>query len=146
MVGLAGGLTGADFGGALVARMVLLVAAAVVEDVNAGALGFVSGGGPFPSLLACTLEFGAALDGRRGWLVLPSAIAASLRGCKSAPMFSWALRLSELVVDIEPDAIEGPERRVMLGPGGGPGLSGEEERNRGRRDMALCGRGRRREG
>ena len=64
VVGLAGGLTGAVFGGALVALVVLLVAAAVVEEVKVGALGFVSGGGPFPNLFR--LAFGATLDGRSG--------------------------------------------------------------------------------
>ncbi len=84
-VGLAGGLTGAVFGGALVA-LVILLGPVVVEELNAGARGFVSGGGPFPSLF--TFPFGATLDGRNGWLVPPSAIAASFRGWRSAPMFS----------------------------------------------------------
>ena len=54
-------------GGALVALVVLLApAAVVVEAVSAGALGFVSGGGPLPSLFIGTFAFGATLDGRRG--------------------------------------------------------------------------------
>ena len=53
-------------------------------------------------------------------------------------MFSCALRFSEFapVVD-DPEAMDGPARVVMFGPRSCPGLSGEDERNRGRRDMAL---------
>ena len=110
--GLAGGLTGAVLGGALVARVVLRVAAAVVELDNAGALGFVSGGGPFPRRFTA-FPFGRVLTGRNGWGASPSAMAASLRGWWSMPMFSCALRLRELVVDDA--AIEGPAREAMVG-------------------------------
>lgn len=51
-------------------------------------------------------------------------------------MFSWALRLSELVVDVDVEAIEEPGRMVTEGGMSWLGLSGEEERRRGRRDMA----------
>lgn len=111
-VGLAGGRTGAVFGGALVARVVLRVAI-VVEVERAGALGFVSGGGPFPRRFA-VFPFGRALMGRRGWLVSPSAMAASLRGWWSMPRFSCALRLREFAED----AMEGAEREAMVGAGG----------------------------
>ena len=65
-VGLTGGRTGAVFGGALVARVVRLAVAAAVVDAANGALGFVRGGGPLPSLLAAPAMLGAALDGLSG--------------------------------------------------------------------------------
>ena len=112
-------------------------------EAASGALGFVSGGGPLPSLPTAFVEaaatFGAAaLDGRSGWFASPSAMAASLRGWRSTPMFSCALRLPRELVVVDEDAME---RVMMVGteemPGVGPGRSGEEERNRGRRDMAA---------
>ena len=138
-VGLAGGLTGAVLGGALVARVVLRVAAAVVELDNAGALGFVSGGGPFPSLFAA-FPLGRVLTGRNGWGASPSAMAASLRGWWSMPMFSCALRLRELVVLDDADAMVGTERVVTVGGRGCPGRSGEEERNRGSVPFSIYAR------
>lgn len=131
-VGLAGGLTGAVFGGALVARIVLLAPFAVVEVLSVGARGFVNGGGPFPSLLAAV--FGANFDGLNGWFVSASAMAASLRGCSFSCV--GALRLSDVVVPVDDDAMLGPAM-VLVNIGGWCGLSGEEERNRGRRDMAV---------
>ena len=113
-VGLAGGRTGAVFGGALVARVILRTPFADVDAVNAGARGFVSGGGPFPSLP--TPPFGAAFDGRKGWgwFVSASAMAASLRGWSGA-MFSCvaALRLSVFVAVA--DDIKGPAMVVVGG-------------------------------
>ncbi len=65
-----------------------------------------------------------------------SAMAASLRGCSGPPMFSCvaALRLSDVVVPVDDEAMLGPAMAIV---GCKCGLSGEEERNRGRRDMAV---------
>ena len=65
-------------------------------------------------------------------------------GCCSAPMFSCdaALRLREfvairVVTPVGGKAVEGPAMVVEWMVGARCGLSGEEERNRGRRDMAV---------